>query len=54
MSRKSFDKRLHFIAQAMNRKLTDNANLANEWYISNGGAKIETEEALRRFAEWLA
>lgn len=50
---KKFDKRIHFITQALNRNLTTNAGLANEWYISNKAAKLDNEEALRRFAEWL-
>ena len=54
MSKKSTDKRLHFIAQALNQRITDNANLANEWYISNGADKISNEEALRKFKEWMA
>ena len=47
------DARLHFIAQCLNQKITDNANLANEWYIANGGAKLTTDEALRQFKGWL-
>lgn len=53
MSKKSIDKRLHFIAQALNKGITNNATLANEWYISNKAAKLETAEALRRFAAWI-
>ena len=47
------DARLHFVAQCLNKKITDNANMANEWYISNGGAKMNTNEALQKFKEWL-
>lgn len=54
MSQKSTDKRLRFIAQALNAKLTENANLANEWYINNKVDKISNEEALLKFKEWLA
>ena len=53
MSKKSFDKRIAFITSAINLKLTTNATLANEWYISHKASKIENEEALRRFKEWL-
>lgn len=54
MSKKSTDKRLHFIAQCLNQRITENANLANAWYINNKADRISTEEALRRFKEWLA
>lgn len=53
MSQKSTDKRLYFVAQALNRKLTDNANLANEWYINNKAGKLDAEEALRQLNAWL-
>lgn len=53
MSKKTTDKRLHFIAQALNRRLTENADLANKWYISNKAEKISNEDALKKFKEWL-
>jgi hypothetical protein len=54
MSKKSFDKRIAFITAALNAKLVTNANIANEWYINNKAAKLDNDEALRRFKEWLS
>lgn len=53
MSQKSFDKRIAFVRSALNAKITDNAKLANDWYVSNKAAKLPNEEALRLFKEWL-
>ena len=47
------DARLHFVARCLNQKVTDNADLANEWYIANSGAKLTTDEAMTKFKEWL-
>lgn len=47
---KSTDKRLFFVAQAVN--MGYNAELANSWYISHNGKALATAEALRQFKEW--
>ena len=48
MASKSFDKRLAFIKQTLIQKITDEPTLANL-----GGARLDNEEALRRFKDWL-
>ena len=52
MGRK-FDKRIHFIRQCLNQKLTVSANAANEWYIANNGYKMTTDRALAEYKIWL-
>lgn len=51
---KKFDKRIAFVREAINRKLTENVKLANDWYINSKAAKIDNESALRQFKEWLS
>ena len=51
---KRFDKRIAFVRNALNRKLTNNVKLANDWYINNHADKLDMEDALQRFAEWLS
>lgn len=46
-----FDKRLNFVGRAINAGY--NPNLANEWYIANGGDKLDNAVALAKFVEWL-
>ena len=48
-----FDKRLHFVATVLNLKLTENAQLANSWYINNNASAIANDEALQKFKEWI-
>jgi len=47
------DSRLHFVAQCLNKKITENANLANEWFINNKAHTLSTDEAIERFKGWL-
>lgn len=49
---KAMDRRIHFVALAMNAKLTDSALLANRWYIENVIPSDDLDQALERFAEW--
>ena len=54
MSQKSFDKRLAFVkAVCVTKKITENAKLANEWYIHHRAAKMELSEAIERFEAWI-
>jgi len=50
---KRHDKRMFFIAQCLNQKLTVSANAANEWYIANNGHKLTTQMALAKYKEQL-
>lgn len=50
---KRFDKRIHFIRQALNQKLTVSASAANEWYIANKGHLMDTKRALAEYKIWL-
>ena len=47
------DSRMHFIAQCLNQKITENVNLANEWFINNKAHTISADEAVERFKEWM-
>lgn len=48
----AFERRLAFISQALKSGLTDSAERANNWYINNGGKRLDLDEALRRFGAW--
>lgn len=50
---KRHDKRIYFISQALNQKLTVSANAANEWYIANKGHLMTTQLALANYKIWL-
>lgn len=55
MSQKSFDKRIAFVAQACKiDTFRVSVQIANDWYINNNAKKLNNEEALRRFKEWLS
>lgn len=55
MSKKSFDKRIAFVAQACKIDVFRvSVQIANDWYINNKAKDISNEKALRRFKDWLA
>lgn len=45
--------RMHFIAQCVNRKVTDNVYAANAWYVANDAHKLPVDDAIAKFKEWL-
>lgn len=53
MSKKTNDKRLYFVAQAINRGLSKSSFLANEWYCQNKVSALDSEESLRRFEQFM-
>ncbi len=54
MSKKTNDKRLYFVAQAINRGLSKSSFLANEWYCQNKEVSaLDSEESLRRFEQFM-
>jgi len=48
---KKTDKRIHFIAQALNRGIVTDADLANRLYISMRLDRVSTDEALKKLKE---
>ena len=53
MRQKAFDSRMAFVREALNKGLTANANLANEWYVSNARKGSSTNTLIDDFADWL-
>jgi hypothetical protein len=51
---KLHDKRIHFIGQCLQRKIVENLEIANNWYISQKDRnKTDNADLLKRFKDWL-